>query len=694
MILHDSSEYEPRGGDTHTIHYSAETVLNHLGLKVLHHDIQSGLPSPEKTQNILGILSWYLDNTMPNAKEYCYWASQQIKDGKKFVILGFMGAFKDSITQEEIPNETINLLYESLGLKNSGDWTDNTFLIKTDFKNSNMIEYERSLKPQTGAYEKIHSLNNDNKIYLSLKRSDIENSQSAVVVTTPFGGFAMREYEIFIDYFSLQIRWIINPFQFFTEAFDIKDTPRFDTTTLFGRRIFYSHIDGDGFRNIVKFDTTHYAGEIIDKKILQRYPWPITVSFITAEIDPQYFGSPRLQNIAKTILQRPHVEAGAHAFSHPLDWENQLTAFEIAGYSKKNKNIDPEAHPQDSLYLESAVITASRQEYIQREVEGAIDYINNNLLPPGKTVQVYQWSGNCRPPAEAIILADRKGVVNINGGDSRFDRAYPSYSRIAPLTRQINGAIQIFSSNANENIYTNGWLHPFWGFKHVIETFNQTEIPDNPKMKPRRISPINIYYHFYIAEQKMGLESLKYVYEFVKNKPLIPIFTSDYIKGVKGFISGEIFRLNENGWLLKNYGFCRTVRFDQSSLVPNLKQSRGVLGFKKWKDYLYVHLDESQNVQLYMQKDFPKSVYLEETSTVINNFRIFEDTISFKTIGFEKGVYRFRNMTPGNKYFVNIDFGNSKHSNITKSFSVKNDGVLNFNFSFSGPATITIKPRG
>ena len=564
LALYDSSEYPNEQDDKNLIHYSAEAVLNYLGLKVRYHDIQQGLPDLDKTKDIYGVLSWFLDDRIPRAKEYCQWAVEQIKEGKKFIILGHLGARKDSLNNTQTPESLINTLYESLGLRYEGNWTDNPFIIEIASKDSSMVEFEKPLKNQMGNYEKIVSIDNNNQVYLALKRRDVETSESAVVVTTPQGGYAMREYEIFLDYPTLQTRWRINPFRFFEEAFELGRIPRFDTTTLFGRRILYSHIDGDGFRNVTKFDQNRYAGEIVYDEILQSYPWPITVSFITAEIDPQYLGSERLVNISREIFKLPHVEAGSHAFSHPLDWNNQLTAFEIKDYSQKAKKSDKENYAQDSLYPDAAMITVDRQVYLNREIKDAVNYINQSLLPPEKKVKVYQWSGDCKPPEEAIAIADRQNIENINGGDSRFDRLISSYSGIAPLTRQVKNRIQVYTSNANENIYTNGWTHPFWGFKHVIETFRQTEIPDNHKFIPRRLSPINIYYHFYIAERKIGLESLRQVYDYVAKQPVIPIFTSDYIKGVKGFLSGQISRLDDNGWALRNYGFCRTVRFDNT----------------------------------------------------------------------------------------------------------------------------------
>ena len=49
-------------------------------------------------------------------------------------------------------------------------------------------------------------------------------------------------------------QWYINPFELFREAFQTDALPKPDTTTLSGRRIYYSHVDGDGWRNVTQIE--------------------------------------------------------------------------------------------------------------------------------------------------------------------------------------------------------------------------------------------------------------------------------------------------------------------------------------------------------------------------------------------------------------------------------------------------------
>ena len=99
----------------------------------------------------------------------------------------------------------------------------------------------------------------------------------------------------------------------------------------------------------------------------------------------------------------------------------------------------------------------------------------------------------------------------MNGGDSRLDGEYPSYHYVAPLYRQHEGFYQIHSSNSNENTYTNLWSGPFGGYVNAIQTFANTD-------SPRRILPVNVYYHFYSGERQAALEALRIVYNWVHER--------------------------------------------------------------------------------------------------------------------------------------------------------------------------------
>lgn len=650
LALYDPTEDYSRREDDTFCHRFAEMVLNHLGLIVRYHDLSEGLPPPEKLEGVRGVLTWFHDDALTGASAYWRWALEQLQAGRRFVILGEVGALLEAETGRAVPSEAYEPFFEKLGLAYEGFETDNPLLIELEYQDPEMIGFERAVEGQLKSYAKVLSLSDENRVYLVLHRTDIADGLSAAVAVSSRGGVALGDTALFFDDWLEQGRWRVNPFRFFSEAFGVEGFPKLDTTTLFGRRIFYTHIDGDGFRNLSRLGERKSSGEIIYEEILQRYRIPITVSFISAEIDPDHLGSGRLQALARRILTLPHVEIGVHGFSHPLDWEAELVAFEIPGYSRTRWGQYEAQQVQDSSYDQAALVRVDRAAYLRREVADATEQVNRLVAPPGKKAVIYQWTGNCEPPAEAIRLSRGLGLKNINGGDSRFDREIPSYTGVAPLTRQIDTEVQVYTSNANENIYTNEWSGPFDGFRHVIQTFSQTERPTLIGAPPRRVSPMNVYYHFYSGERQASLKAVRQVYDEALAREVTPIFTSEYVSVVEGFLSARLTRLPDGGWRITDYGDCRTLRFDGESRVPDLKRSSGVLGFTRWEDALYVHLEKGGRATVYLAARSAAAPYLEQASAWVEGLALDGREISFSTRGHGEGLYRFRNLRPGAAY--------------------------------------------
>lgn len=692
LAIYDSSEDFNVGDDYNFIHNNAEVILNHLGMKVRYHDLAKGLPPEDPGDDVYGILTWFIDDSVPQAAEYCRWLAGQIERGKKYIALGGIGAYVDSRTGGEVPLRTVNTVFNGMGLEYIGNWTDNPFVIEAVRMEPDMMGFERSLDDEIGMYEMIITLKEGCEVFLELERTDLPDSASAVVVVTPQGGYVSPGYASYIEYNEHQMRWYIDPFLFFSKALGIERLPRYDTTTLFGRRIFYSHIDGDGVRNISEIGEDRYSGEIIYEEILKQYELPITASIITVDIDPAYDGSERLVGLARDMFELDNVEIGVHGFSHPLDWERQLTAAVVRGYSRKSYMAQDDDIASESHYGDAALVTVDRETYLHKEIVEATAYTDNNLAPQGKKAELNQWTGNCLPPAEAIILADGEGLENINGGDTRFDRSLPSYTGIAPLVRQVKGQVQTYTSNANENIYTNGWSGPFDGFIYVIDTFKETEYPTLVKAPPRRITPINVYYHFYSGEREDALDALKAVYDYTLTQATIPVFTSQYARVVDGFMKGEIRYRSDGGWEFGDYGDCRTIRLDGESGHPDLARSENILGYKRWNDALYVHLGPG-SAALYISEDRPAQPYLEEASTVLEEYIFADDAISFTTRLFRRGEYVFRNMGARQAFMVNAEADGVQEPSVKRSIADA-EGVLRVELPVRGVYHVTIRKEG
>ena len=64
---------------------------------------------------------------------------------------------------------------------------------------------------------------------------------------------------------------------------------------------------------------------------------------------------------------------------------------------------------------------------MEQELQGSIDIIKE-LVPEGKEVKLIQWSGDTSPTEKTLNRVREAGLLNINGGDSRYDNEYPSYT--------------------------------------------------------------------------------------------------------------------------------------------------------------------------------------------------------------------------------------------------------------------------
>src|SRR5262249_50070734 len=316
----------------------------------------------------------------------------------------------------------IEATFAAMGMTHTSLSSDNPLLLSVKNKVPSMVEFERTLDNEVLSYEQFRSVAPTNKVYLTINRSDLLDGDSDLVVSGPWGGFVFSGYEYYEQPRTYAHRWRLNPFAFFEEAFGIKGYPRPDVSTLNGSRVFYTHVDGDGFNNVTEIDYTSLSSEVVLQRFIRKYDLPFTISIVVSDIDPAVSGGDRQIRVAREIFAQPNVEGASHTYTHPFDW---------------SKPVD-----------------------LQRELNGALEFLNERIAAPGRPVPIVLWSGATNPWPDAVARSNELGILNINGGDGRFDAARNSYTALAPLTTQVGNFTQFYTSNANDNIYGNDWTGP------------------------------------------------------------------------------------------------------------------------------------------------------------------------------------------------------------------------------------------
>ena len=76
--------------------------------------------------------------------------------------------------------------------------------------------------------------------------------------------------------------------------------------------------DGDGFANFSRLKAGQRSAEIIRDRILKKYPFPVTVSIIEAELrglirTQRLEDAEPLQALAREIFALPNVEIASHS---------------------------------------------------------------------------------------------------------------------------------------------------------------------------------------------------------------------------------------------------------------------------------------------------------------------------------------------------------------------------------------------
>lgn len=706
------------------IHQMAEMPLNHLGIVVEYHDVHNPLPKIEERPDIIGVITWY-DQSIENVdpKEYIHWIQEVIESGKKYVLLGNFGF---EISDDNFPVIEANRFWKMFGMHTEGEWAKNSYDIHFIQENKSLVGFEKKRLEEKLPFLIKRPIDQAITSHLIARYQDNPEQDTSLIVTSPHGGYIDYGYACYSRFQEgTEFRqWFVNPFLFFREVFDTDQLPKPDVTTLAGRRIFYSQVDGDGWNNISRVEkyrkeNTLCAEVILQEVIIPGGDLPVSVAPIAAEIAMNWEGTEKSRQVATDFFRLPHVEVACHTYTHPFDWaffkhykkENEipfLEKYRERGWGKVKEG----AWTWLTMFLKerfkkSPPLKASDQTFsleegfevpraygqtpfnLRYEVVDAVKEIES-LAPPEKKVKLYQWSGDTLPFESIIKLTREAGLQNINGGDTRFDRAFPSYAWVMPIGRQVGLERQIYASASNENTYTNLWKEEFYGANLLPETFKNTDVP-------KRIKPIDLYYHMYSGERLPSLKALLGNLQKIREEETTPVHASHYAQIAEGFYTTKIAKLENRKWQIEDRGELQTIRFDRCTLCSvDFTQSEGVIGERHYQGSLYVYLDADISSPIITLKDTdidyeePKEgvAYLIDSRWCIWNKKDIEDDgFSFLAQGFGEGEMRWRVFSSG-RYEILVEKDKDTHRIIENA----QDEVLSFRIPLSAiqPVKITI----
>ena len=762
LSLYSSKDHpNPRGSPAHRY---LEMPLNHMGYYLRFADIEKPLPPLE--DDVKGVVVWLASGRhVEDEDAYLDWLQGVAKARKKIVFMDDIG-IGEEYRKKEGSMDKLNRMLAYIGMRDLNSFNSITYEASVLSQDNEVIGFERALPESLPPYQETIAIPGVGVSHLKLLASKTPEVIHDLVITGPGGGYVASGYSIFEGYPLLPIQqieqqqhipesererpdpvhqWYIDPFAFMKLALGIDTTaPIPDVTTVDGMRVFYSHIDGDGWNNVTQIKKYSHqkmlSSQVIQKEILEPYPdIPINVSVIAEEMDPDCYGLSTSREVAEEIFRLPNVEPSSHTYSHPLFWgyfehykpvqearildrypprprrtsivssllgQRYDPAWEAYLTDEQNEDAEGvferlfvkkgEGELMHFSYYEIPRSYACTPYDVTQEIEGSIAYVKQ-LAPEEKRdkVRLVQWSGNTTPYEGVLKEVRTSGHLNINGGDSRYDSEYPSYASVSPIGAQVGQERQIYSSNSNENTYTNLWTDRFYGFIYLQTTVRNTEIP-------MRVQPFNIYYHMFSGEKQASLAALKSNMEFARQQDMQRLFASDFVEIAEGYYSARIVKDGSGGWHIKNRGKLHTVRLDGAVLkTVDFERSLGVLGQRYYQGSLYISLDpavdepivyiKKKNTDfLYESGEFP---YVVESTWLINRLIYVKKSLMFTARGFGKGNISIKFPSPAQEYDVTVTRGQAELYKNTVTGDQHGRVTLTLDVDAKEPIEIAFMPR-
>lgn len=565
LLLYDSQE---AGLSDSSAHLYGALPIEYWGYVPQYWDIRQGLPTFSLSGRYAGVVAWLPDG-VPARSGYESWMLKQQAARIPLVFIGTFGVNGGN-------------LLTRLGIR-PVDMPPAAALPQLKVLDPALIGWEVQPRPQLDA-PGYQLLPGKGRVLLQQVSGSQHTDLAAI---TPWGGYVLAPFVLQDDPFRKgQLQWVTQIFAFMHAALQVPDMPVPDTTTENGLRLAFAHIDGDGFPSLAELPGQRYAPEVLRTELLQRYPVPTAVSVIQAEIGPGELYpalSPRLEEAARAIFRLPNVEIASHTYSHPFDW--------AAAEASDKPGVSARAAGESAAAYNLPI--KGYRFNLTKEIQGSVDYINQRLAPPGKRVKLFLWSGNALPSQDALQQVADLGLESMNGGETSVTQQNPSMTRVYPLGIQRGPLFQPYAPEINENVYTNDWHGPYYGYAHVIETYRMTNVP-------YRLKPVDIYYHTYSATKRASLQALDEVYGWALQQPLHWLWPSQWAHLAQQFGRTAVAREGD-AWIIRNDGSLRTVRLPPAMGVPDMQASSGVAGYADDGGVRYVSLSGSGDARLVLK---------------------------------------------------------------------------------------------
>jgi len=298
---------EAKAGETMTARH-LQSPLEWLGYQTEYLDIgRQAIPDPLPSSFggiiVDGLLAFSPEQERPTAR----WLERQKERGTPILFAGDI-----PFTQEEAKDR----LASAFGFTGSMQLVHGATKTSISKLDGGMMNPDTAIAPRSLGFKDI-TAPASSEVFLSLRGEDRDGGvvRFDPIFLASWGGAWLEPYVAFraskesqsayADAFRFLGQWLHSEAAF----------PVPDTTTRDGRRLFFSHVSGEGFSSTAHFPGHPACAEVLRARVFQRFALPSTVSLFKAEPTDDA----RLQNITRSIFALPNVQAGSPSASAHSD---------------------------------------------------------------------------------------------------------------------------------------------------------------------------------------------------------------------------------------------------------------------------------------------------------------------------------------------------------------------------------------
>jgi hypothetical protein len=200
----------------------------------------------------------------------------------------------------------------------------------------------------------------------------------------------------------------------------------------------------------------------------------------------------------------------------------------------------------------------------------------------GEVLQRYDWphalpAAVSGKPAEAaaqraLLQLPAAYAASLPAGATDAGSPIASLTRVQALAEPGPGGLHIPSPIAWDSAFVPASGEGY-AFERVLETLQYTDAP-------RRLKPLALHYHAYMASSPAGLEALHRIYAWLGKQELLPIRAGDYAARVQAFREQVLARDLDGAFSVHGGAALRTLRLPSELGEPDLAASSGIAGLR------------------------------------------------------------------------------------------------------------------